>query len=64
MKKHVYQQPQLTIVSFRVERGFASSSQSEGAERTFGLSALFDGDGGSGFEERSCKSSDSWGSGW
>lgn len=63
MKKHVYQQPQLTIVSFKVERGFASSSQSEGA-RTFGLSALFDGDDGSGFEERYCESSGSWGSGW
>lgn len=63
MKKHVYQQPQLTIVSFKVERGFASSGDL-GAEKTFGLSALFDGDDGSGFEERSCESSGSWGSGW
>lgn len=64
MKKHVYQQPQLTIVSFKVERGFASSNGPDGAGSTFGLSALFDGDGGSGFEERSCESSGSWGSGW
>ena len=64
MKKHVYQQPQLTIVSFKVERGFASSNGPDGAESTFGLSALFDRDDGSGFEERSCESSGSWGSGW
>lgn len=73
MKKHVYQQPQLTVVSFKVERGFASSI-TEGLEQTFELNALFElemeGSGNSGFEQRVFETCDEngsasgWGYGW
>lgn len=64
MKTSIYQKPELTVVSFKAERGFAGSVGNR-EEMTFSISNLVSGSGdistANDFNE---VSSSSWSSGW
>ena len=65
MKKSTYQKPELTIVSFKSERGFATSTGVESKQVSFSIlnwvSGSDDASTGADFSE---VSSDGWSSGW
>lgn len=64
MKNPIYQKPELTVVSFRSERGYACSTCS-GEPMSFGLSAILGSSSESSVgDDRSVISSNNWGSGW